>query len=59
MKIFCSLWNKRRSGLCRKSNESEAYIFIKPMASRNAMEVKTLLLQKPVKKFATDRMNEF
>jgi len=30
-------------------------VFAKLDASRNAMEVKTLLLQKPVKKFATDQ----
>jgi hypothetical protein len=30
-------------------------LFTKPQASRNAMEAQTLLLQKPVKKFATDQ----
>jgi hypothetical protein len=30
-------------------------VFTKPKASRNAMEVQTLLLQKPVKKFASDK----
>ena len=29
--------------------------FTKPVASRNAMEVQTLLLPKPVKKFASDK----
>ncbi|MCW3090497.1 MAG: hypothetical protein JWP81_1566 [Ferruginibacter sp.] len=29
-------------------------VFTKPQASRNVMEVQTLLLQNPVRKFATD-----
>ena len=30
-------------------------VFAKPVASRNAMKAQTLLLTKPVKKFASDR----
>ena len=30
-------------------------VFAKPVANRNAMKVQTLLLAKPVKKFATDK----
>jgi hypothetical protein len=30
-------------------------VFAKPVAIRNAMEVQTLLLTKPVKKFASDK----
>ena len=30
-------------------------VFAKPVANRNAMKVQTLLLTKPVKKFASDR----
>jgi hypothetical protein len=38
-----------------QKQKSEAYIFTKPLASRNAMEVQTLLLTKPVKKFAAGK----
>ncbi len=30
-------------------------VFAKPVASRNAMKAQTLLLKKPVKKFASDK----
>ena len=30
-------------------------VFAKPVASRNAMKAQTLLLTKPVKKFASDK----
>ena len=38
-----------------QKQKSAADIFVKPMASRNAMEVQALLLLKPVKKFASDK----
>ena len=38
-----------------QKQKSAAYIFAKPVASRNAMEVQALLLSKPVKKFASDK----
>ena len=49
------MWNKKRSGLCRKSKKAQRIFFTKPLASRNAMEVQTLLLTKAVKKFASDK----
>ena len=38
-----------------QKQKSAAYIFAKPVASQNAMEVQALLLSKPVKKFASDK----
>ena len=38
-----------------KATKAQRIFFTKPVASRNAMKVQTLLLAKPVKKFATDK----
>ena len=38
-----------------QKQKSAADIFVKPLASRNAMKAQTLLLTKAVKKFASDK----
>jgi hypothetical protein len=52
-KKYFRLWNKKRSGLCRKS-EKRRIFFSKQDASHNSMEVQTFLFQNAVKIFATD-----
>jgi hypothetical protein len=57
------VWQKQ--GFCKKNTTPQIYLrrrpnrggdcFYKTVASRNAMEAQTLLLSKPVKKFATDK----
>ena len=38
-----------------KKKKAKRIFFAKPLASRNAMKVQTLLFQNTVKKFATDK----
>jgi hypothetical protein len=38
-----------------QKRKAKRIFFAKPVASRNAMKVQTLLFQKPVKNFATDK----
>jgi hypothetical protein len=56
----------QKQGFCKKNTIPQIFspkeanmgmeiLFTKPQASRNAMKAQILLLQKPVKKFATDQ----
>jgi hypothetical protein len=54
-KHFVDCGIKSETVYAAKATKAQRIFFAKPVANRNAMEVQTLLLAKPVKKFASDK----